>query len=332
MTTATSRNPAMRPGEQAESRAAEGDRAADETNHPGRLITLVGPTGSGKSDIAMAAAEATGAHIVAIDAFTIYRGMDIGTAKPTREDQARVPHHCLDLLDPAEDGTVAWFQGICRQVINCLLDAGEKVLCVGGSGLYARAVLDVMHFPPTDPHVRARIAAAVNPNPREAHAQLAAIDPEAAAKIEPDNARRITRALEVIELTGKPFSSFATDWEGYQTVFPGLQLFGLHRDREDLRNRIAQRTHKMLAEGWIEECTRLLDANLSATAAQAHGYKEIMAAIRGEWTMAEAQTQTINRTRQYAARQQRWFAKDPRIVWGCGEALTNQLIAALTQG
>lgn len=296
-----------------------------------RLVTLVGPTGSGKSDIAMAAAEATGAHIVAIDAFTIYRGMDIGTAKPTPDDQARVPHHCLDLLDPSEDGTVAWFQGICRATIHELLEAGEKVLCVGGSGLYARAVLDVMHFPPTDPEVRARIAAEVDPAPRAAHAKLAAIDPEAAAKIEPDNARRTTRALEVIELTGKPFSAFATDWEGYQTVFPGLQLFGLHREREVLRDRIAQRTDKMLAEGWIEECTRLLDANLSPTAAQAHGYKEIMAAVRGEWTMSEAKTQTINRTRQYAARQQRWFAKDPRITWGSGANLTAQLIAALNE-
>lgn len=299
------------------------------TYSPARLVTLVGPTGSGKSDIAMAAAEATGAHIVAIDAFTIYRGMDIGTAKPTPSDQALVPHHCLDLLDPSEDGTVAWFQGVCRTIINDLLEAGERVLCVGGSGLYARAVLDVMHFPPTDSAVRARIAAEVDPAPRVAHARLAEIDPEAAAKIEPDNARRTTRALEVIELTGKLFSSYATDWEGYQTVFPGLQLFGLHREREELRERIAQRTDKMLAEGWIEECTRLLDANLSPTAAQAHGYKEIMAAVRGEWTMDEAKTQTINRTRQYAARQQRWFAKDPRITWGSGPELTDQLIAAL---
>lgn len=296
---------------------------------PAQLVTLVGPTGSGKSEIAMAAAEATGAHIVAIDAFTIYRGMDIGTAKPTPEDQTRVPHHCLDLLDPSEDGTVAWFQGICRTTIHELLEAGEKVLCVGGSGLYARAVLDVMHFPPTDSEVRARIASEVGQDPRAAHGRLTAIDPEAAAKIEPDNARRTTRALEVIELTGKPFSSFAADWEGYQTVFPGLQLLGLHRERAVLRERIAQRTDKMLAEGWVDECTRLLDANLSPTAAQAHGYKEIMAAVRGEWTMEEAKTQTINRTRQYAARQQRWFARDPRITWGSGIELTNQVIAAL---
>ena len=297
--------------------------------HP--LVTLVGPTGSGKSDLAMAAAEATGAHIVAIDAFTIYRGMDIGTAKPTEEDQARVPHHCLDLLDPSEDGTVAWFQDVCRNTIRELLEAGEKVLCVGGSGLYARAVLDVMHFPPTDPAVRARIAAEVDPDPRAAHLKLASIDPAAAEKIEPDNARRTTRALEVIELTGALFSAFATDWEGYQTVFPGLQLFGLHRERDDLRDRIAQRTEYMLANGWIEECTRLLDANLSRTAAQAHSYKEIMASVRGEWSMDEAKIQTINRTRQYAARQQRWFAKDPRITWGSGTALTNQLIAALNR-
>lgn len=295
-----------------------------------RLVTLVGPTGSGKSAIAMAAAQATGAHIVAIDAFTVYRGMDIGTAKPTPGDQARVPHHCLDLLDPSQDGTVAWFQTICRTTITALLEQGEKVLCVGGSGLYARAVLDVMHFPPTDPQVRARIAASVDPDPRSAHRRLAQIDPEAAAKIEPDNARRTTRALEVIELTGKPFSSFATDWEGYQTVFPWLRLFGLHRDREVLRQRIAERTEVMLADGWIDECTRLLDANLSPTAAQAHGYKEIMAAIRGEWSFDEATTQTINRTRQYAARQQRWFAKDPRITWGQDEALVDALIRALT--
>ncbi len=278
----------------------------------------------------MAVAHETGAHIVAIDAFTVYRGMDIGTAKPTREDQARVPHHCLDLLDPSEDGTVAWFQGECRATITRLLAAGERVLCVGGSGLYARAVLDVMHFPPTDPAVRARISRRVSQDPRGGHAELHAKDPAAAAKIEPDNARRTTRALEVIELTGRPFSAFATDWDSYQTVFPGMQCFGLHRDREELRERIAERTDMMLAAGWLDECTRLLEADLSRTAAQAHGYKEMMAAIRGEWSLGEAKTQTINRTRQYAARQQRWFAKDPRITWGSGQDLTEQLITAFT--
>lgn len=297
---------------------------------PGRLVTLIGPTGSGKSAIAMQVAQATGAHIVAIDAFTIYRGMDIGTAKPTREDQRQVPHHCLDLLDPTQEGTVAWFQSVCRETIDTLLANGENVLCVGGSGLYARAVLDVMHFPPTDPQVRARIGANVEADPRRGHATLAEQDPEAARKIEPDNARRTTRALEVIELTGKPFSSFATDWDSYTTIYPGMPMFGLHRERDILRERIAKRTHEMLEMGWLEECARLLEIALSPTAAQAHGYKELMKAITGEITLDEAITQTIHRTRQYAARQQRWFAKDPRITWLSDTALAEAIRQALT--
>jgi tRNA dimethylallyltransferase len=296
-------------------------------------VALVGPTGSGKSAVAMEAARATGATIVAVDAFTVYRGMDIGTAKPSPTDRAAVPHRMVDVQDVEQECTVRWFQAQARAAVDRLHAANTPVLLVGGSGLYFRAVVDPLVFPPTDAQVRARIAAQVQADPHAAHARLAAVDPEAAAKIEPGNARRTTRALEVLELTGRPFSAFAHAWDRFdQPVWPGLQVIGLAPDPDDLADRIAWRTERMLAAGWIEECHRLRTRHRSRTAAQAIGYAEIDAWLEagGDLDALPAVAEAIStRTRRFAARQRRWFAGDPRVQWTATRDAPARLTAAL---
>jgi tRNA dimethylallyltransferase len=287
------------------------------------VVALVGPTGSGKTAVALPAAAAAGAVVVAVDAFTVYRQMAVGTAKPTAEERARVPHRMVDVLDVEQDCTVRWFQDEARAAIAEARAAGHPVLLVGGSGLYFRAVVDPLEFPPTDPAVRARVAADVAADVAAAHARLAATDPAAAARIEPGNARRITRALEVAELTGRPFSAFATAWAHHRSVYDDLVVVGLQVDRDDLVARIERRVTGMLAAGWLEECRALRRRDLSATAAQAIGYAELLAhlaaADRGEidptGDLAGVADAIALRTRQFARRQRRWFAGDPRVEW-----------------
>lgn len=281
------------------------------------VLAIVGPTGIGKSAAALVLAEHLRAEIVAVDAFTVYRGMDIGTAKPTPADRARVPHHLIDVLEPTEECTVQWVQQAGRVAIDDVLGRAAIPLLVGGSGLYFRAVVDPLEFPPTDPAVRAGIEARYRNDPAEAHAALAAVDPQAAGRIDPGNLRRSVRALEVIALTGRPFSAWRRAWEAYDSVYPQLRVIGLRLPRDELAARLDRRVDAMIADGLIDECRALAARDLSATARQAIGYAEVLDHLGGRCTLDEAVARIKIRTRQYAVRQERWFSVDPRVRWRC---------------
>ena len=279
------------------------------------VLALVGATAVGKSAVAMEVAADLDTEIVAVDAFTVYRGMDIGTAKPSPEDRQRVPHHLIDVLDPAQPCSVEWFQGAAREAIDGVLRRGRTPLLVGGSGLYFRAVVDPLEFPPTDAAVRSAIAERYRDAPAQAHRDLAAIDPPAAARMDPGNVRRAVRALEVYELTGRAFSDWRRTWDSWTSVYPGLQVVGLGVDRPQLTARLDARVDAMLQAGWVEECRRLAARELSATARQAIGYAELLDHLAGEVDLDEAVERIKVRTRRYAARQDRWFRTDPRVQW-----------------
>ncbi|WP_108664711.1 tRNA (adenosine(37)-N6)-dimethylallyltransferase MiaA [Euzebya rosea] len=303
----------------------------------GPVVAVVGPTGSGKSAAAMAAADRLHdaghpVELVAIDAFTVYRGLDIGTATPGPEDRARVPHHLVDELEPDQDCTVRWFQQRARTAIADVIGRGALPLLVGGSGLYYRAVVDAMVFPPTDPAVRERLEGEWAHDPAAAHQHLAALDPEAAGRIDPLNLRRTVRALEVIELTSQPFSSFHRVWQSHESIYPGLSVIGVDVDRRDLADRLERRTHRMLEDGWLDEAAALRDRTLSDTARQAIGYAELFAHLDGEMTLEDATERIVIRTRQFAAKQRRWFRKDPRIQWQPADAVPAAVEAAARLG
>ena len=294
--------------------------------HPstGRVQAIVGPTGSGKSRLAMQRATAAiddptqpPVEVVAVDAFTIYRGMDVGTAKPTPADRAAIPHHMVDVLDPDEDVTVAWFQREARAAVAAILDRGNTALLVGGSGLYFRAVVDDLRFPPTDAAVRARLEDRWQHDPRAAHAHLADLDPDAAARIEPDNLRRTVRALEVLEVTGEPFSSFSTAWDDHTAIYPDLHVTYLEPPGDALRQAIHDRAHAMVAAGVLDEARRLRAAHpdgLSTTAGQAIGYGEAFAVLDGTDPEHGLADRIAHRTWRYARRQRSWFRRDPRCA------------------
>ncbi|QBI21287.1 tRNA (adenosine(37)-N6)-dimethylallyltransferase MiaA [Egibacter rhizosphaerae] len=284
------------------------------------MLALVGPTAAGKSEAALSAArelDRTGipVEIVAVDAFTVYRGMDVGTAKSPAEARAEVAHHMVDVLAPEEDCTVQWFQGQARQRIAEVRARGALPLLVGGSGLYFRAVVDPLEFPPTDPDVRDALVARHATDPEGAHEQLARLDPAAAARIEPGNLRRTVRALEVIRLTGRPFSAFRTAWDLPHEPRSDLHVVGIDMDRATLAERIERRVARMLAGGLVEECRALAGRSLSRTARQAIGYAEVFDYLAGQASLEEAAERVRVRTRRFAARQQRWFRADPRVQW-----------------
>ena len=294
------------------------------------VLALVGPTASGKSEAAVRAARELGAEIVAVDAFTVYRGMDVGTAKPSRQVRAHVPHHMLDVLDPTAECTVQWFQAEARRRVEEVRRRDRTPLLVGGSGLYFRAVVDALEFPPTDPAVRAGVLDSVGGQPARAHARLTRVDPEAAARMDPGNLRRAVRALEVLELTGRRFSDWRRAWDTHASVYPGLTVVGVDRDRHVLVERVERRVEKMFAGGLIEECEKLRDVQLSRTAARAIGYAEGLAHLRGEMTIDGARERTTVRTRRFAARQRSWFGADPRIQWVQPPQIVEELVAACT--
>lgn len=285
-------------------------------------LALVGPTASGKSALAMAMAEALGdVEIVSVDSMQVYRGLDIGTAKPTCEERARVAHHLVDVADPWEEWSVARFQAEARAAIAGIERRGRRALLVGGTGLYVRAVVDDLRFPGEDPEIRARLEAqaAAPDGPTRLHAVLAARDPVAAARIEPRNTRRIVRALEVIELTGQPFSATGVGLAHYGPTVVPVRLVGLDLPPAVLDERIRARVDAMYAAGLLDE-VRALTARgrppLSRTAAQAIGYREARAVLDGtQPSIAAAREATVVRTRQFARRQIRWFRRDPRITW-----------------
>jgi tRNA dimethylallyltransferase len=285
-----------------------------------RLRALVGTTASGKTELGIAVAERLRAkqevEIVSVDSMLVYRGMDVGTAKPSAEQQARVRHHLLDLVEPQEPFSVAEFQ---RRGVSALEDIGRRgamPLLVGGSGLYFRALADRLEFPGTDPGVRAdlqTVASAVGAE--RLHERLAAFDPVAAGRIEPSNARRTVRALEVAAVTGRPFSSFATSWESYPAS--NARVAGIDLPAEVLDERIARRVDEMVARGFVEEVDGLVRRGLGGwlTSSQAIGYAEMTRHLNGSCTLDEAIEGTVRRTRALARRQRAWFRRDPRVRW-----------------
>lgn len=282
-------------------------------------LAIVGPTAAGKSGCAMAVSrERTDrghpTEIVAIDAFTVYRGMDVATAKPSATDRREVAHHLIDVLDPWEDLTVAQFQVWARQAIDEIRARGVTPLLVGGSGLYWRAVVDDLSFPPTDPDVRARLASMWEPDPAGAHRELTSRDPDAAAAIDPSNVRRTIRALEVIELTGQPFSSFDDSWRDHRSIYGDLEVAYLEPPAEDLRAAIHGRARAMVAGGLLDEARALQAAPspLSRTARQAIGYQEAFAVLDGSAPREDLAAAIATRTWRYARRQRSWFRADPR--------------------
>lgn len=280
------------------------------------VLAIVGPTASGKSALAVAVAQRRGpsAEIIGTDSMQVYRGMDIGTATPTTDEQGGVRHHLIDVWEPSHAVSVAEFQEVARAAIDGVLERGGTPVVVGGSGLYVSAVLDDLRFPGTDPQVRAALdedLAAIGPEGM--HARLAAVDPEAAAEILPTNGRRIVRALEVIELTGGPFVARLPE---PTSIYPTVRL-GLEIPRDELDERIALRVDRMWQDGFVDEVRRLRDQGLAVTptASRALGYQQVLAFLAGECSEAQARQDTIDATRRFARRQQRWFRRDRRITW-----------------
>jgi tRNA dimethylallyltransferase len=284
------------------------------------VVAVVGPTATGKSDLALDLAEALGpAEIVNADAFQLYRGMDVGTAKVPPAERRGIPHHQLDVLDPVQDASVAHYQESGRADLDAISGRGARAVVVGGSGLYVRALLDAMDFPGTDPQIRARFEARAEAEGRRAlHAELAQLDPQAATSIGPHNTRRIVRALEVIELTGRPYTA---NLPRQEYVRPAVQI-GLNCSREMLDARVAARVDRMWEAGLVDEVRALASpeqggagSGLGVTAARAVGYAEVLAWWRGEHTEAEAREAVTANTRRLARKQMGWFGRDPRVHW-----------------
>ena len=282
---------------------------------PPPVVAVVGATASGKTSLSLDLAERLDGEIVNTDAMQVYRGMDVGTAKLPEAERRGIPHHLLDTLAVHDPATVAQFQAWARQAIADLRSRGRAAVLVGGSALYTRAILDRFEFPGTDPGVRATLEAELAElGPHRLHDRLAGLDPEAAAKIIPENGRRTVRALEVIALTGRPYTASLPTLE---YADPCTVQIGVDIDRPTLDARIEQRVDHMFEAGFVEEVDRLLKQGLAQgrTASRAIGYAQVASYLRGELSLADARERTIAATRRFARRQDSWFRKDPRIVW-----------------
>lgn len=285
-----------------------------------RHLALVGATASGKSSVALAVAQVRGdVEIVSLDSMQVYRGMDVGTAKPTHAQRARVPHHLVDVADPAEEWSVARTQQAAREAITAIEERGGRALLVGGTGLYVQAVVDGLSLPGEFPALRAELEAQTADPQGLAHAytELQRCDPVAASRILPANRRRIVRALEVCHGAGRPFSSFGAGLAQYGAPALSVQLVGVAVDPAVLASRIADRVAAMRSAGLLDEVRRVAarPGGLSRTARQAIGYKELLAHLDGACSLDEAFDRTVRRTRQFARRQRVWFRRDPRIAW-----------------
>jgi tRNA dimethylallyltransferase len=277
------------------------------------VIAVVGPTAAGKSDLAVELALRLGGEVVNADSMQLYRGMDVGTAKLGVAERRGVPHHLLDVWDVTRTASVAEYQRAAREVIADVRARGRRPLLVGGSGLYVRAVIDDLEFPGTDPDLRARLEAELaEVGPAALHARLASRDPEAAASVLPSNGRRIVRALEVIEITGRPFTASMPSYD----VNDAVQL-GLAVPRPELDERIRVRVERMWSAGLVDEVRRLEPQGLrdGLTASRALGYAQVLRFLAGEWTEDQAREETVRATRRFARRQESWFRRDPRVRW-----------------
>jgi tRNA dimethylallyltransferase len=285
-------------------------------------LAVVGPTASGKSALALALAEAAGdVELVSADAMQVYRGMDIGTAKPSAAEQAAVPHHLLDVAEPSEDFSLARFVDLGRAAVADVEGRGQRALVVGGTGLYVRGLVDELEVPGQFPDIRAELDA--DPDTVGLHRRLAELDPLAASRMEPTNRRRVVRALEVTLGAGRRFSSFGPGLDAYPTV-PTRQV-GLRVPLDVLDARIADRVHAMVEAGLVDEVRGLAERGLSRTARQALGYKEVLEHLEGAVSFDAAVEAIVTRTRRFARRQLRWFRRDPRIEWLDATVSTSQL-------
>jgi tRNA dimethylallyltransferase len=278
------------------------------------VIAVVGPTATGKTALAVALAQRLGGEVVNADSMQLYRGMDVGTAKPTAEERGGVPHHLLDVWHVRQAASVAEYRRLARAEIDRLRAAGIPPLLVGGSGLYLRAVLDELDFPGTDPALRARLEEELAEVGAAAlHARLAQVDPEAAATVLPSNGRRIVRALEVVELTGGPFRARLPEPRPH---YPAV-VVGLDREPAELDERVAGRVERMWARGFVAEVEALAADGLreGPTASRALGYAQVLAQLDGALTAEEARERTVSTTRRFVRRQRSWFRRDPAVTW-----------------
>jgi tRNA dimethylallyltransferase len=300
-----------------------------------RVIAVVGPTAAGKSDLGVALARALGGEVINADSMQLYRGMDIGTAKLTPDERQGVPHHLLDIWDVTQAANVADYQRFARAEIDRLHAAGRVPVLVGGSGLYVRAAIDPLEFPGTDPAVRARLEAELElRGPGALHARLAALDPAAAQLILPSNGRRIVRALEVVEITGRPFTASLPESGAAESVYDTVQI-GVDVPRPVLDERIVRRVDRMWAAGLVDEVRALEAAGLreGRTASRALGYQQVLASFAGACTDEEARAETARATRRFARRQDSWFRRDGRVHWltAQGAELTGRALTLLEE-
>ncbi len=280
------------------------------------LIVICGATATGKSDLAVALAEKLGGQIINADSMQLYKGMDIGTAKLLMEERKGIRHHLIDVLSVREEASVAQYQNDARNLIDQLLEQSIPAIVVGGTGLYIKAILDDLNFPDTDPEVREKIARQADEQGIDVmHERLTKLDPAAAAAIPKENVRRVVRALEVIELTGRPYTANLP--RVGSTKYPNARQFGLVMERETLHERIDLRVEKMWDKGLVREVRDLMGEGLleGRTAQAALGYAQIIKFAQGEMTEEEAKEETKRATRQYARRQETWFSRDERITW-----------------
>lgn len=285
------------------------------------LIIICGPTATGKSDLAVEVAKKFDGEIINADSMQLYKGMDIGTAKLTLAERQGIPHHLLDILSVNQDASVAAYQELARSAIDEIQKRNKVAIVVGGTGLYIKSIVDEMNFPETDPELRAKLESEAELlGTAELYSRLRLLDPEAAAAIEPANTRRIIRALEVIEVTGKPYSANLPSDTSLR--FPDAIHIGLAMERASLAPRIEARVHRMFDQGLVNEVEHLLGEGLleGTTAQRAIGYAQVISLLNGQISKDQAIEETIVATRQYVRRQETWFKRDQRIQWiGEGE-------------
>jgi tRNA dimethylallyltransferase len=281
-----------------------------------RTIIICGATATGKSDLAVALAQEIGAEIVNADSMQVYQGMDIGTAKLSHAERGGITHHLLDVLTVKQDSTVAWYQELARKTIDEIHSRGRDAIIVGGTGLYIKAIVDDLNFPDTNPVIRSRLELeAIEQGPAALFQRLEKLDPAAALAIDRANTRRIIRALEVIEITGQPFTANLPREESSR--YPAALHFGLSQDRESLDIRVSNRVDSMWDAGLISEVEALVDHGLreGVTAQKALGYAQVLQMLDGVLTSDQAREETKRVTRQYIRRQDTWFSRDSRLNW-----------------